>query len=120
MFCIFFREDDLVCRYLPIDSEVRVVPCDCTFALRSVEVVAFVLENNFICQYYEAMGEASRNEELTVIILSEFDSYMQAECRRAFTDIDCDIKNSSLDNAYELALSVRRLLEMKASENSVA
>ena len=84
---VFFRKNYFVIRYAPVNMQVGVVPCDSSFTLRSVEVVTFVLEDDFGSEYAESVGEASWNEELAVIVLGEFYGYVLSEGGRTFTDV---------------------------------
>ena len=44
---VFFGKDDFLLGDTPVDGEGRIVPCHCTFGGRTVEIIAFVLENDF-------------------------------------------------------------------------
>ena len=66
------------------------------------------------------MGKALWNEELDMVIFRQLYSHMLAISRRAFTNIYCYIKYSTLYAAYQLALCVRWTLEMQASHHAIA
>ena len=52
-----------------------------------IELVTLVLKNSDIAQHCKAMGKTLRDEELTMIIFCQFDSYMLAISRAALTDV---------------------------------
>ncbi len=116
---ILGAKDYLINRNLPVDAEGFVLDGDAAVGFRRIEVVTLVLEDCGLAENGKAMGEAARDEELAVVVFTEFYSNMTAVSRRAFADVYCDIENPALDTAHELALSVRRLLEMKSAHNSV-
>lgn len=91
----------------------------CTFALRCIEVVAFILEDHFVCQYAETVGKSAWNEELTVVFSREFHFHVLSESRRSATYVNGYIKYGALNDTYQLALCERWLLEMKSAHYSV-
>ena len=58
MTCVLCRKYDILCRNLPVDPKVRVIPCYGTFRLRSIEIVTFVLEDDLVSQNHESVGKA--------------------------------------------------------------
>ena len=98
MMFVFFRENDLVCGNLPVNTQIGIIPCNGTFALRCIEVVAFILEDHFVCQYAETVGKSAWNEELTVVFSREFHFYVLAESRRSATYINSYIKYGALND----------------------
>ncbi len=112
-------QDCLVHWYLPVDSQGAVLDGDSAIGFRSVEVVAFVLEDCGLTQYGKAMSEASRHEELTMIIFRKLDSYMLSVGWRTFADVYSDIKHLTLDASYKFTLGIWRFLEMKAAHYSI-
>ena len=117
---VLFGEDDLVCRDVPVDAEVGVVPGDGAFALRVVVGVAFVLKHSVLRKYCESVCESFRDEKLTVVVFREFDSDVFSVGRRAFADVDCDVEDTAFDDAHEFGLGVGWFLEVEASDDSVA
>ena len=65
------------------------------------------------------MSKALWNEELAMIIFCQFYSHMLAVSRGAFTNINCNIKNSTLYATHQLTLSIRWTLEVQASHYAV-
>ncbi len=94
--CPFFRQDDFVGRNAPVDVEVRIVPCQCPFALRGIKVVAFILENNFRREHAEAVGKTAGDKELAMVFFCQFYGYVLAERGRAFADIHGHINTAPL------------------------
>ncbi len=66
------------------------------------------------------MSKALRDEELEMIIFSQFYGYMLAISRRAFANIYCYIEHSAFYAAYQLALGIWWTLEVQASHNAIA
>ena len=88
--------------------------------LRGIEIVAFVLEDHFICKHDKSMSEAPWDEELTMVVFCKFNGYMLAEGWRTFPYVNCNVEDCSFDYSYEFALCVRWLLKVKATEYSIA
>ena len=72
MMGIFFAEDNLVGWDAPIDAECGVVPGKGAFGLWGIEVVALVLEDDFIAKHTESVGKASGYEELAMVLFGKF------------------------------------------------
>lgn len=70
MVLILLREIYLGDGDAPINRQVWIIPCDCPFTLRSIIVIALILEDNFWGKYAEAMSKPARDKELTMIILA--------------------------------------------------
>lgn len=81
MFCVFFGENGFGGVDSPVDAEGVVEDGDASVCLGVVELIAFVLEYGYIAEYGEAVGESLGDEELEVIVFSEFDCYVFAVCR---------------------------------------
>ena len=84
-----------------------------------VEVVAFILENGGFAKYGEAMCKATQYEELSVIVLCKFHSNVLAVCGRAFAYVHSHVKYGAFYATHELALRVRRTLEMQSSHDTI-
>ena len=68
---VFFGEKCLCRVYLPVDTKTFVKDGDASVCFGMVVVVAFVLEHCRIAHDCEAMGEASWDEELAVVVLGQ-------------------------------------------------
>ena len=84
-----------------------------------VEVVTLILENSSFAKNCEAVCEAARHEELSVIVFCEFHSDVLAVCRRAFADVNSHVKYGAFYATHELALRIRRTLEMQSSHDTI-
>lgn len=115
MVFVFLRKDDFFGRYLPVNLQSRVVPGNGSFTLGGIEIVALVLEDDFIAQYAESVGKASWNEELAVIVFGQFHSYMLSESGRTLSDVHRHVEYRTLDDSYQLALSKRWFLKMQSA-----
>lgn len=109
---VFFRENDLLDRNTPVDTEGRIVPGDGAFMLGRIEIIAFVLEDHLVSQYAEAVGKASWNKKLEVILARQFYGYVLSEGRRSLTDVYGHIEHGTLNDPYQFALGKRRFLEV--------
>lgn len=85
---------------LPVDAEGCVADGDAAVGLRSIVVVTLVLEHSHFAEHRESMRETARDEELPMVLLTEFHSHMLAVCRRALADVDCHVEHTSLDAAH--------------------
>ena len=65
------------------------------------------------------MGEAFGDEELTMVVLSQFHSDVLTVGRAALADVYDDIEDGPLDAADELCLSEGRALEVQATHDTV-
>lgn len=65
------------------------------------------------------MGKASRDEDLTMVVFRKLHSDMFSISRRAFPYVDSHVKDPSFDAADQLALGVRRSLEMKTAHHAI-
>ena len=66
------------------------------------------------------MCKASWDKKLTMIFLCQLYSHMLAIGWRSLADINCYIKHSTFYAAYQLALGIRRALEVQPSHNAIA
>ena len=57
----------LICRNLPIDPDLRVIPCYCSLILRRIQIVALILENSLLGKDAESMCKPARHKKLTKI-----------------------------------------------------
>ena len=85
-----------------------------------IEVITLVLEDGGLGEDGEAVGKTLRNEELTMIVLCQLYCHMLAIRWRSLTNIYCYIKYSTFYAAYQLALGIRRTLEVQASHYAIA
>ena len=60
------------------------------------------------------------DEELSLVVLTKFYSYIFAKGFRAFTDVYSHIKNCTPYTTNEFALRIRWTLKMKATHNAIA
>ena len=119
MVSVLFRQDDPVCRDAPVDAQVGVVPCQRALALRRVEVVALVLENDLGSEHAEPMGEAPGYEELAVVVLRQLHGDMFPEGGGTFANVHRHVEHGTPDHPYQLALRIGRLLEMQSAQHAV-
>src|SRR3569833_3932357 len=66
---------------MPVDIQVRIIPCNCMFILRRVEIGAFVQKVRALAQHDKAMPEARRHPQHVMIIFTQLGSYPSAERR---------------------------------------
>ena len=66
------------------------------------------------------MSKALGDEELAMIIFCQLYSYMLTISWRALADIYCNIEDSTLYAAYQLALGIRWTLEVQTSHHAIA
>ena len=105
--------------YLPINSKAIIKDRDASIGFWMIEVITLILEDSCFRENGETMSKALWNEELAMIIFCQFYSHMLAVSRGAFTNINCNIKNSTLYATHQLTLSIRWTLEVQASHYAV-
>ena len=76
---VFFGEDDLVFGDHPVDFQIRIIPCDRSFRLRTIETVALVLEDHLVAQDAESVCEPFGNEKLPVVVFGKLDRHVFPE-----------------------------------------
>ena len=83
----------------PFDAELRIVKPHTHIRRWAIEVVALVAEERVVLKHYEAVGKATRDEELPTVFGAKRNRHMLTEGRRAFADIDGDIPDRPFDYA---------------------
>ena len=87
MLYILLREKGLIHWYPPIYAQTLILYTDAPIRLRSIEIIAFVLENSYLTQYRESMSEPSGHEKLAMVILTQFNGYMLTISWTSFANI---------------------------------
>lgn len=64
------------------------------------------------------MGKTFRDEELTVVVLGEFNSKMLTVGGGTHADIDGNVENGTAHAAHQLGLGVGRTLEMETAHDT--
>ena len=119
MTAVLFRENHVRGVDPPVDTDLRVVPCDRPLALRGVVVVAFILEDSLLAQHDKSVRESAGDEQLTLVFARKLDGHKAAEGRRAAADVHGHIQYGSRNHAHQLALGMRRLLEVQPAKHPV-
>ena len=119
MLGVLLAQDGMVGRNLPVDAKAVVEDGDATVCLWVIELITLVLEHGGLAQHGEAMGEATRDEELAMIVLGEFHRHVFAKGRRTLADINCHIEHRTLHATHQFALGERWALEMQTSHHAV-
>ena len=109
----------LICRNLPIDPDLRVIPCYCSLILRRIQIVALILENSLLGKDAESMCKPARHKKLTMIVLRQFHRNVFTKCRTSLSYIHRHIQNHPFDDPYKLALRILSLLEVQTTQHSV-
>ena len=119
MAAVLFREEHVCGVEPPVDTDLRVVPCDGPLALRGVAVVALVLEERLLAQYGEPVREAAGNEQLPLVLARELDGHMAAEGRRAAADVHGHVQYGTFHDAHQFPLCMFSALEMEPPQHAV-
>ena len=96
---ILLRQVQRHINFRPPNANVRIIPGKSSFIVRMVEVIALVAELSFIGENQEAMSEASRNQELFLVLGRELYSVPFPEGGTPFPDINRNIKHCAAHNA---------------------
>ena len=95
MLYILLREKGLIHWYPPIYAQTLILYTDAPIRLRSIEIIAFVLENSYLTQYRKSMSEPSRHEKLAMILFAQLNSHMLTIRWASFANIHGYIKDAS-------------------------
>ena len=93
MIFVFVGKDCLFEGYSPINAERWIHDGDASVSFGMVVVVALVLEHSRIAEDCKAMGEASWNEELAVVVLGQEAGYVFAVCGGTFADVNGNVED---------------------------
>ena len=118
MCSIFGTEDALLNRNPPINGKVGVVPCNGTFTLRRIIVVAFILEDCHVAQHRKTMCKPARNEQLAVVLGSQFYGNVLSVGRTSVTQINSHVEHGTLYYTHKFCLCMRRLLKMQTTHHT--
>ena len=116
---ILFAQDGLVRWDAPVNTQALVQNADASIGFRMIEVVALVLKYRRFAQHRKAVSKSLRDEELTVIVLRQLYSHMLTVRGTAFTDIHRYVQHGSFHTTHQLALRVRRTLEVQAAHHAI-
>ena len=116
---ILFRQYHILRSHFPVYVQFWIIPYHGPLALRSIKIVALVLEQCCLTQYTKTVRESSGNEKLTVIVSRQLDCHVSAECRRTAADIHGHVQDCSLHYPHQFALGKRQLLKMQPPQHSV-
>ena len=119
MLYILLRKKGLIHWYPPIYAQTLILYTDAPIRLRSIEIIAFVLENSYLTQYRESMSEPSGHEKLAMVILTQFNGYMLTISWTSFANIHGYVKDTSFHATHQFALRKRGPLKMQAAHHSV-
>lgn len=115
---ILFRQDGVPDVHTPVNSQSRVGYRDTTVGLRSIIIVAFILENGLVAEHCESVGETTGHKKLTVVFSGKKTGDVASVCGRPFADVEGDIQDSSADTSHKLCLGMGWTLEVEAAHHS--
>ena len=104
---------------MPINTERCIKDADASISLRCIEIVALILEDCAFGKYSKTVSEATRNEELPMVVFGQFYGYMLTVCRTAFSDVNGYIQNCTFYATNKLTLGEGRSLKVKSSHHSI-
>lgn len=117
---ILLRQNGLIGRDSPVDSQTLVQNAYPSIRFRVVELIALVLEDRGLAKDGEAVGKAARDEELPVVFLRELNGDVLPVGRAAFAYVHCDVEHRTAHTPHQLALGEGRALEVEAAHHAVA
>ncbi len=120
MVFVLFREHYFVGRHMPINSQIGIIPSHCTFGLRRIEIVTFILKHCLFAQHRKAMGKTLGYEKLPMALGCQPHRNIVAIGGRITTDVNRHIKHLTTHHSYKFALRVRWELEMQPSHYAIA
>ena len=110
----------LVRRDAPVNAQTFVQNADASVRFRMIEVVTLVLEHRRFAQHRKTMSEALRDEELPVIVLRQLHGHVLPVRGATLADIHRHVQYRTLHTPHQLALRVRRSLEVQAAHHAIA
>ena len=120
MLRVLFTQDRLLRRYAPVDTQAFVQDTDPPVRFRMVEVVTLVLEHRRLAQHRKPVGKALRNKKLSVVLLRQLHCHVLPVRRATLADIHRHVQHRALHTAHQLALRIRRTLEMQPAHHAIA
>lgn len=100
----------------PLDTQLGVVPTDAGFGLWGIDVVNLISKDGLIAHDKEAVGKATGNEELALVVLAELAHHVLTKGRRVAAKVNGHIEHSALDDSDQLGLREFATLVVQASE----
>lgn len=103
----------------PVHAYLRVIEADASVALVVVVVVRLVQELHLVGQGNEAVAEAARNEQLSLVLSGKLNGYPLLVSRRPLAEVYCNVHYSALAYSDELCLRMLAVLEVDTAQNSL-
>lgn len=117
-FEVFWRKEHLGAADWPVDTDFRIVEAEGCLALRSIDVVDFILELGCVAQHEKSVCEPARNKQLTGVFIAQLNRHMAAECFGTGTEVNGYIEHSAARHAHKFGLCPFTFLEVKPAEHS--
>src|SRR5690606_9319776 len=117
---ILIGQDQLLLRDAPVDGQCFIQWVYAALGFFVVIVIAFVEEGGLLAQHDKSVQEATRYEQLQVVLGREFYGYILAVGVGSGTDVDGDIDNGSLQDAYEFGLCMFAGLCVQSAQYATA
>lgn len=101
----------------PLDPDGGIVPHEAALVVGMVDIVALVAELSGIREHQKAVGESTRDEELTAILSREHHAFPSAIGGTALSKVNRHIEDPARNNAHELRLGMLDL-EMQSTQHT--
>ena len=119
MLSVFLTQDCFLYGNAPVYSQALIQDTYSAVNFRMIELITLVLEDSRLAQYGKSVCKAFVNEELALVILTQFYCYVLAVGGASFADIYCYVQHGTTHATQQFALGVWGALEVEASHYSV-
>ncbi len=115
---VFRGEEHLLTRYGPLDGQGGVVEADGALRIGGIGVVDFIGKYRLGAEHEEAVGKASGNEELALVVLAQLHLDVPTEGGAATPEVDSHIEHTAGDNPHKFRLTGGTSLIMQATQHA--
>ena len=115
---VFSTQDGIGNGHAPVDVETLIQKRDACVRLRGIIVVAFVLKHRFFGENGKAVRKTAGDEELEMVVLTEFHSHVLTKGGTALANVYGCIEDATAGAAHEFALCVGHALIVQATHHT--
>ncbi len=117
---ILIREQRTFRWDFPVYAQRIILDGYTAICFRRIKIIALILKDGCFAQHCKTVSEATRDKELTVVVLRQLYGDMTAISRGTLADIHSHVKHGTTDTTHKFALRKRRALEMKTAHHAIA
>ena len=118
MVLVFGTQNGVGNGYAPVNVETLVQKRDACIRLGGIIVVAFVLEHRFFGENGKTVRKTAGDEELEVIVLTEFHGNVLTKGGTALTNVYGNIEDATAGTTHKFALRVGHALIVQTAHHT--